>query len=102
MNIILENSQREEILNYCRVFVPEAAVYVFGSRAAGGATPRSDLDLALEAENALPLEKIYQLKNVFVNSNLPFRVDIIDLNAVTPDFREVVERQAVLLKEAGA
>ncbi len=97
MTIMLEDRQREEILNYCRVFVPEAKIFVFGSRATGRATERSDLDLALQAPRALPLEKIYQLKNVFSNSDLPFRVDVVDLNAVTADFAAAIRNQAVLL-----
>ncbi|MDP9195361.1 MAG: nucleotidyltransferase domain-containing protein [Pseudomonadota bacterium] len=97
MPVQLDRAIQEEILRYCQVFVPEAEVFVFGSRAIGKATPRSDLDLALRAPQAIPLERIYQLKNVFSNSNIPQRIDVIDLNAVTPDFRAVVEAQMVRL-----
>lgn len=99
MAIELNPSIRDEIIRYCRAIVPEAKVFVFGSRATGAATPRSDLDLALLAPQALPLERIYQLKNTFMNSNIPHRIDVVDMNALDAGFRKLVEAEAVLLTE---
>jgi type I restriction enzyme S subunit len=69
--------------------------WAFGSRATWTAKPFSDLDLAVEGAAPLPLEIMGDLQEAFENSDLPWRVDVIDLKSVSPEFRAIVERQRV-------
>jgi predicted nucleotidyltransferase len=76
------------IRDVLRAYLPEGArAYVFGSRAHGGARPYSDLDLALEWERPLGLDVIGQIAEGLSESELPFKVDIVDLAVVEPAFR---------------
>lgn len=69
--------------------------WAFGSRVTWTAKPFSDLDIALEAAAPLPSDVLIDLEEAFEASDLPWTVDIIDLNAVSPEFRAIVERQRV-------
>lgn len=69
--------------------------WAFGSRVTWTAKPFSDLDIALEGAAPLPPEVLIDLKEAFEASDLPWKVDVIDLNAVSPEFRAIVERQRV-------
>ncbi|PWK57306.1 restriction endonuclease subunit S [Roseicyclus mahoneyensis] len=69
--------------------------WAFGSRVTWTAKPFSDLDIALEGAEPLPSEVLIDLEEAFEASDLPWKVDVIDLNAVSPEFREIVERQRV-------
>lgn len=69
--------------------------WAFGSRVTWTAKPFSDLDLALESAAPLPSEVLIDLEEAFEASDLPWKVDVIDLNAVSPEFRAIVERQRV-------
>ncbi len=60
---------------------------VFGSRAHGGARRYSDLDLALEWSRPLGLDLIGRIAEALSESDLPFKVDIVDLATVEPGFR---------------
>lgn len=69
--------------------------WAFGSRVTWTAKPFSDLDIALEGAKPLPSEVLIDLAEAFDASDLPWKVDVIDLNAISPEFREIVERQRV-------
>lgn len=70
--------------------IPGREVVVFGSRVNGRAQPFSDLDLAVLGEPALSWKERADLIEDFVESDLPIRVDVIDINTVEPAFREIV------------
>jgi predicted nucleotidyltransferase len=74
------------------------AVYVFGSRARGKCKPYSDLDLALEAEYPLSLEIIARLSEAFDESELPWKVDLVDRHMVSDDFRKLIDGSKVVLE----
>jgi len=74
-------------------------VYVFGSRAKNTARTYSDLDLALKAKNkVIEHTVIFNLKSAFSESNLPYLVDVIDLNAIKPDFYNAISDDLIPLK----
>lgn len=59
----------------------------FGSRVTGGARRYSDLDLAIESARPLGLDLTGRIAEAFSESDLPYKVDIVDLSIVDPDFR---------------
>jgi hypothetical protein len=67
-----------------------AAVWVFGSRVNGRARRYSDLDLAIDAGRRLTVDETAILREAFDECDLPYRVDIIDWQAVTPEFRSLI------------
>ena len=73
-------------------------VHVFGSRAKGTAKPYSDLDLALKGGDRLPLALIADLADAFSESDLPFKVDILDWRSAAASFQAVINRDGVELR----
>ncbi len=78
----------------------DVTVWVFGSRAKWTAKEFSDLDLALEGKNGakIPTDIIARLDDDFEESDLPWKVDVVDINAVAPSFKEIIERDRVTLE----
>lgn len=68
----------------------EPAVLVFGSRASGDARPFSDLDICLRRPEPIPDAEIGGLREAFQESDLPFKVDLVDFHRVEPAFRELI------------
>jgi predicted nucleotidyltransferase len=68
-------------------------VWVFGSRARSGAKKYSDLDLAIECNGGKKIssEIISDLKYEFEESDLPYKVDIVDMSTLSREFQLVVE-----------
>ena len=81
------------IKNILRKHLPGIEIRAFGSRVRGDAKSYSDLDLAIVATEKLPLTTIFALKEELQESNLPFRVDIIDWNRISDSFKKIIEEQ---------
>jgi type I restriction enzyme, S subunit len=78
--------------------VPQYAVWAFGSRATWKAKPFSDLDLAIISLQPLSLSTSAALTDDFAESDLPFKVDIVDWAATSAAFRKIIERDKVVLQ----
>lgn len=78
-----------------RRLVPEATVWAFGSRATGTAKPHSDLDLAIVAPRPLGLAREAALREAFEESDLPFRVDVVDWCGLPSGLQERILRQHI-------
>lgn len=72
--------------------IPGKTVWAFGSRAKGTAKPYSDLDLTVITDEPLDLNVLGALKEDFSESDLPFRVDVVDWATTKPIFRAIIER----------
>ena len=71
-------------------------VYLFGSRATGAAQPTSDFDIAVLANEDISRE-LSAARDILEESNIPFKVDVVDLRLAAPAFRLAVQTEGVLL-----
>ena len=82
--------------------VPRCEVWAFGSRARGAANPYSDLDLAIVAEPGLGLERLAEIREALSDSDLPWKVDLIDWANTGEEFRRLIAAHKVLVKSREA
>ena len=66
-------------------------IFVFGSRATATAKRASDLDLAIDLGRQMTRIESHTLANQFEDSDLPYRVDVIDLQTVSSDFLALIQ-----------
>ena len=78
--------------------IPHYPVWAFGSRTKGTAKPYSDLDLAVITTEALPLAVHADLVDAFSESELPWKVDIVDWQLISEDFRSIVAAHYLILQ----
>lgn len=71
-------------------------VYLFGSRAGHQATPVSDFDVAVWSESDLD-RRLSLARERLAESNIPFKVDVVDLRATAPGFAQRVREKGMLL-----
>jgi type I restriction enzyme S subunit len=90
--IDLSPPELETIQGILRQQVPACEVRAFGSRVTWTAKDYSDLDLAVMGEGALPVTQLGRLREAFAESNLRFRVDVLDWHTTSPEFRQVIEQ----------
>ncbi len=76
-------------------------VYIFGSRARGDHTPRSDLDLGFLSDKDISYE-LSMLREILEESNLIFTVDVVDLSRVGEDFKREVIKEGKLWISLGS
>ncbi len=95
----LPHRYRDQLEALLREHVPECEVRAFGSRAAWTAKDYSDLDLAIVGARPIDWRTLGRLKEAFEESDLPMRVDVLDWHTISQSFREVIERDYVVVQE---
>jgi len=70
----------------------EVKVILFGSRARNSHTEFSDIDIAIIAEDDIS-EEILTLKELFENSLLPQKVDIVNFNEAPDSLKEEILKE---------
>ena len=76
-------------------FVPDLDVKAFGSRVTRTAGESSDLDLVIMTQRPLPTLTMADLKEAFSESDLPFKVDVVDWASTGEAFRRIIQEHAV-------
>lgn len=62
-------------------------VFFFGSRVTGKGTDRSDIDVGIEGP-PISLGIWFDIRETFENFPILYKVEIVDFNRVSPQFRE--------------
>jgi predicted nucleotidyltransferase len=78
-------------------FVPGMSVLVFGSRINGKAGKFSDVDLAINSQGKLPANTILELKEAFSESDLPIKVDVVDISDISKEFRDIIKKKYIAI-----
>ena len=89
--IDLKGDEIKIIFKILNQYAPNCEVRVFGSRVKGKAKKYSDLDIALVGEQKFDWKLIADIKEAFQESDLIFRVDVLDWYAISPEFRKIIE-----------
>ena len=98
LRIDLPADHRRLVLDILRTHLPQhTRTWVFGSRATGRARRYSNLDLAIDVGRPLTLDEIAGLAEVFSDSDLHYKVDIVDWHEIDDRWRQTIaaERLAV-------
>jgi type I restriction enzyme S subunit len=90
------------VLRILNEIVPDREVRAFGSRVTGKAKPFSDLDLAIMGDEALPLETRARLEEAFSESELPWKVDVLDWPLTEEGFQKAIEESSLCLRKANS
>ncbi|MDR3232995.1 MAG: nucleotidyltransferase domain-containing protein [Planctomycetaceae bacterium] len=94
--INLASEHLEMVKKILADFVPESEVRVFGSRCNGKARKFSDLDLCVCGREKLPWLLLEELKDAFMESDLPLRVDILDYHSIPEHFKKNISNGEVV------
>lgn len=95
----ISENQWKIVRDILRRIVPARQVWAFGSRATHKAKTFSDLDLVVIGEQPLPIEESAALADEFSQSDLPWKVDVVDWATTSAPFRQVIERDKVVVQD---
>ncbi|MGC2203658.1 MAG: nucleotidyltransferase domain-containing protein [Stellaceae bacterium] len=97
-NIDLSADHSRLVLKILRANLPvNTRAWVFGSRVTGRARLYSDLDLAVDAGRRLTLDELAELAEAFSDSDLPYRVDLVDWHSIDDHWRTTISAEGVAL-----
>lgn len=95
----LDEKIKQKIIGVISALIPEARIYLFGSRARGANAPYADIDIALDAGKELPMIDVDEVKSMFKESNIIYNIDVVDLYQVSSAMREQILKDKIIWKE---
>ena len=98
MNHGIDEKTQKKIIVLIAALIPEAKIYLFGSRARGRFAQWSDIDLALDAGKRLPNVVVDEVKSVLNNTNIPYKIDVVDLYFVTDEMKDSILQEGIVWK----
>ncbi len=78
-------------------YIPDAEVRIFGSRVKGTNSESSDIDIAIISKDKINFSTLGKIKIDFEESELPYRVDIIDYNSIDENFKKIIDSNSITL-----
>jgi predicted nucleotidyltransferase len=81
-----------------RRHVPDPAyrVFLFGSRAAGSAAERSDIDIGIEGPAPVPHSALAAIQDELDEAPTLYTIDVVDFTCVPDKFRRVARQRIPL------
>jgi len=80
-------------------YVPGCEVRVFGSRITTKTKKYSDLDLVIVGREKIVRKTMVLLKEAFEESDLSFRVEVLDWNGISESFKKVIEAKYEVIQK---
>src|SRR5882724_1590965 len=90
--------EQDTMIQLLTVLFPESTIYLFGSRARGTHTDRSDIDIAIDLGRKMEFEEIAKARGVLEGLNLPQAIDIWDCQRESTNW-EVIKEHGVIWKK---
>ena len=76
--------------------VPDAKIYLFGSRARGTNSTVSDVDIAVDAGIPLSRRVIGEAQSIMSASDLIYHVDVVDMHRMSDEMRKMVLDEGIV------
>ncbi len=73
-------------------------IVLFGSRARGDYAKTSDIDIGILPKGKINKKKLILLREKLENSNIPYKVDVVDLSQTSREFRVKALKEGILWK----
>lgn len=89
----ITEQQWQQVAEILQHYLTDYPVLAFGSRVNGTPKPYSDLDL----EQPLPLSLLAEVTEAFSESDLPWKVDLVDWATTSERFRQVIQQQKLVV-----
>ena len=67
----------------------ENRIFIFGSRILNKGDDRSDIDIGIEGNKEIPYETMFKIKEEIERIPVLYKIDIVDFNKVSEDFKKV-------------
>ena len=89
---------KNKIIDIISVLIPDAKIYLFGSRARNKYSQSSDIDIAIDAGKKLPIADVDEIVSVFAATNIMERIDVVDVHQVSEEMRDSIKEEGILWK----
>ena len=89
--IALEDEQLNILKNILKKYFSSQEIRVFGSRYKHTNNKFSDIDVVIVGQEKIDISTFSKVKEELQESDLKYRVDLLDWNIISDEFKKVIE-----------
>ncbi len=87
---------KNKIIGVLSVLFSDAKIYLYGSRAKGTHNAFSDIDVAIDAKEAIPLYAINEAKSMLAETNILYKIDVVDIHNIPQVLKDRILKEGVI------
>ena len=95
----IDEKTKSKIIAVISALMPDVKIYLFGSRARGTNSPSADIDIALDGGKELPVADVDEIKGMFKESNIMYKIDVVDFHSITDLMRREILQERKIWKQ---
>ncbi len=95
----IDETIKQKIIAIISALVPDATIYLFGSRSRGTQSKWSDIDIALDSGHPISRFVLGELMSVFEATDILYKIQVVDINSVNEAMKTSILRDRVLWKK---
>jgi predicted nucleotidyltransferase len=92
----ISTEDKDKIIGLLKLLFPQAKIYLFGSRVRGTHSTFSDIDVAVDTGDKIPLYAINEAKSMLAESNIVYTIDVVDLQNIPKALKERILSEGLL------
>lgn len=92
----LNEEIKTKITRIIHALIPEANIYLFGSRASGKHSAHSDIDIALDTGKPLDPIAVLEVHDMLNASNIPYSFDIVDVQSIGQELKQKIYNEGII------
>lgn len=92
----IKDITKQRIVTIVHMFCPGAKVYLFGSYARGDFTNASDIDIAIDAGEAIDLVIKYRISQMVDALDLVQKTDVVDFHRIPEKMKTEILQEGIL------
>ena len=89
---------KKEVIHAVEYHYPDAKIILFGSRAHGKAKEGSDIDIAIDIGEPIPLHEMSRIRTTMENLTIPLMVDVVDMQRIPEEFKQIILKHGIVWK----
>ena len=92
---MIDKETKSQIISLVTALMPDAKIYLFGSRVRKIHAQWSDIDIALDTGKHIDHAALDEVKSVLQATNMPYKVDVVDFNGVSEQMRDSITKERI-------
>ena len=95
----IDKNTKQKIIALVCALIPNAKIYLFGSRARSTHSQWSDIDLALDTGEKISIVTVGEIIDVLAGTDIPYKIEVVDLNNIPEKMRTQILEEGILWKQ---
>jgi len=91
----LQTKYKDQLIEIIQKYLPNATIYLFGSRAIDKEKAGSDIDIAINTGQEISRSVILKILNDIDDTSIPMKIDLVDMSIIQDSIKQDILREGI-------